>query len=113
MPVYRLIKNGAVVNTIIADEVDSIRDQYDSIEEVIDPVPEPGPKTIDANIVRTNLNFSEKVKWDNETTPTIKTAKIEFIQPKTVEDATEVLNFMVASGDISQTSANKIIAAAA
>lgn len=112
MPVYRLIKDGVVVNTIIADEVESIRDQYDLIEEVI---PEPGVivSTIDRIKVRNNLTFAEKVKWDNETTETIKTAKIEFAigVQKTLEEAAEILDFMVESGDISRASADKILAA--
>lgn len=113
MPVYNLIKDGKVVNTIIADEVDSIRDQYDAIEEVVPEPPAPSIPMIDANIVRNNLAFGEKVKWDNGSTPSIVTAKIEFSSPKTVEDATDVLNFLVSEGDISQQSMNKIIAAAA
>ena len=110
MPVYNLIKNGKVVNTIIADEVDSIRDQYDDIEEVIPPEPTPPIPTINDNTVRSHLTFSEKVKWDNNATPSIVTAKIEFSSPRTVEDATEVLNFLVSEGDISRTSADKILA---
>lgn len=111
MPVYNLIKDGKVVNVIIADEVDSIRDQYDAIEEIVIPEPTIIP-TIDANIIRDNLSFSEKIKWDNESTPSIVTAKIEFAKPRIVSEATEILNFLVSEGDISRASADKIIAAA-
>lgn len=43
MATYKLIKNGEVVNTIVADAsfFDSPSDMWDSYEEVIPPVPEP------------------------------------------------------------------------
>lgn len=113
MPTYKLIKDGVVVNTIIADEIDSIRDQYDAIEEVIpEPVIVIPIPMISGSTVRNNLTFAEKVKWDNNKTETIVTAKLELATPKTVEEATPVLDFMVQSGDISRASADKIIAAA-
>ena len=113
MPIYNLIKDGKIVNTIIADEVDSIRDQYDAIEEVIQSESTPVSfLTINENTVRNNLNFSEKVKWDNSSSPSILTAKIEFSRPRTISEATEVLDFLVEEGDISRVSADKIIASA-
>lgn len=112
MAVYRLIKDNKVVNTIIADEVESIRDQYDLIEEVVDTPQPPTPViiTIEASTVRNNLTFAERVKWDNNLTPSITTGKLEFSSPRTVEDAREILNFLVSEGDISQSSADKVIA---
>jgi hypothetical protein len=73
-------------------------------------IPKPIPKTIDSAQVRTRLTFSEKTKWDNDGTPEIVTAKLEFAEPRTVEDATEVLQFLVDSGSISQASMDKILA---
>lgn len=110
MPVYELIKNGEVVNTIVADEVESIRNQYDSIKEVVPKPPVVAVPTIDANRVRQNLSISERVKWDNNSTANIVTAKIEFTNPRLVPEATEIINFLVAEGDISQESADKILA---
>lgn len=110
MPVYNLIKDGNIVNTIVAEEVESIRNQYDSIEEVAPTEPAPQVATVDVFRVRENLTLAEKVKWDNSTTPSIVTAKVEFQSPKEVVEATEVLNFLVSEGDISQASVDKILA---
>lgn len=116
MAVYKLIKNNEVVNTIIADEVDSIRDQYDEIIEVIVEVSNQNnltastTKVITTSTVRDNLTIEEKVKWDNDASPNIITAKIEFSTPKSVEEAQEILNFLVQKQDISKASADKIIA---
>lgn len=75
-----------------------------------EPVPAPiPPRTISSDDVRKNLTFAEKAKWDSDKTPEIITAKIEFAQPLEVEPATEVLQFLVDSGSISQASMTKII----
>ena len=60
--------------------------------------------------IRINLSFSEKAKWDNNKTDEIVTAKIEFINPLSIPRATEVLQFLVDSGSISQESMDKILA---
>jgi hypothetical protein len=76
-----------------------------------EPVPTPiPPRTISSDDVRKNLTFAEKAKWDSDKTPEIVTAKIEFVQPLGVEPATEVLQFLVDSGSISQESMDKILA---
>ena len=114
MPVYKLIKNGEVFNTIVADEVESLRDQYDSIELVVEETNEPSitdvVKMISTDNIRANLTIEERVKWDNNLSPSVVTAKIEFAMPKTVEEATEVLNLLVASNVISEQSKDKILA---
>jgi hypothetical protein len=75
-----------------------------------EPVPTPiPPRTISSDEVRKNLSFVEKAKWDSDKTPEIVTAKIEFVQPLGVEPATEVLQFLVDSGSISQESMDKIL----
>jgi hypothetical protein len=68
------------------------------------------PRFISAENVRNGLTLAERTKWDNNTTDTIKTAKIEFAMPKLEAAATEVLQFLVDSGDISQASMTKILA---
>lgn len=74
-------------------------------------VPAPIPlRTISSDDVRKNLTFAEKAKWDSNKTPEIVTAKIEFAQPLEVESATEVLQFLVDSGSISQASMDKVLA---
>ncbi len=74
-------------------------------------IPEPiiEPTRISLEDVRKNLTFSEKTKWDNNSTPEIVTAKIELIQPLLIQDAAEVLDFLVESASISRVSANKIL----
>ena len=59
--------------------------------------------------VRKKLTLAERVKWDNNSTDTIKTAKIEFALPKVETEATEVLQLLVDAGDISQASMDKIL----
>ena len=77
---------------------------------ISEPVPVPVPaRTISSDDVRKNLTFAEKAKWDSDKTPEIITAKIEFAQPLEVEPATEVLQFLVDAGSISQASMTKII----
>lgn len=74
-------------------------------------IPEPiiEPIRISLEDIRKGLTFSEKTKWDNNSTFEIITAKIEFTQPLLVEDATEILNFLVESDSISQMSVDKIL----
>lgn len=70
----------------------------------------PLPRTWSADDVRNGLTLAEKVKWDNDETATIKTAKVEFATPKELEQTTEILEMLVAVGDISQGSMDKILA---
>lgn len=60
--------------------------------------------------VRPSLTLSERVKWDNDKTDSIKTAKIELATPRVEADAREVLQFLVDSGDISTASMQRILA---
>ena len=109
--VYKLIKNNKVDNIIIADEIDSIRDQYDAIEEVIETLEilEPTIKKIGVDEVRNFLTFDEKVVWDNDLTPSIKTAKLEFIIPKNLEETTNIINFLISKKDISTETKENIL----
>jgi hypothetical protein len=87
--------NGQLVKPVIPDYV-----------PIHSPIP---PRTISSDDVRKNLTFAEKAKWDSDKTPEIITAKIEFAQPLELEPATEVLQFLMDSGSISQASMTKII----
>ena len=60
--------------------------------------------------IRPAMTFAERVKWDNDKTDTIKTAKIEFTQPQELAHTTEVLQFLVDSGDISAATMQRILA---
>lgn len=82
------------------------------IKQVI-PEPVPAsipPRTVSLDDVRKSLTFAEKAKWDSDKTPEIITAKLEFAQPLEIEPATEVLQFLVDSGSISQASMDKVLA---
>jgi hypothetical protein len=61
------------------------------------------------NDVMSCLTLSEKTKFINNLTPTVVTAKEEFKQPRNQSDTTEVLQFLVDSGDISSDSMAKIL----
>ena len=71
------------------------------------PAPTPAPRTWTANNFRNGMTLVEKTKWDNDTAPEIKTVKAEL--PKELAGATELLDFLVESGVISQATATKIL----
>lgn len=121
---YAVIENNLVVNVILADleeaqnhldwvltETALIGDQYDGtnfspVRELQTPPLPPQVWTIDD--VRNNLSLTERVKWDNDKTELIKTAKIEFSYPRILEDTEEILQMLVDAGDISSSSMTKI-----
>lgn len=74
------------------------------------PETSPAPRTWTANDVRSKLTLAERVKWDNDTSDFIKTAKIELTSPRELADTTEVLQMLVDAGDISQASMTAILA---
>jgi len=81
--------------------------------ELVKPEPAPpappAPRTWTAAELRASLTLSERVKWDNDSTPHIVTAKIEMASPQEVEHTTEVLQMLVNAGDISQASMDKTL----
>lgn len=122
---YAVIENNTVVNVILAEsneaqnhsdwvltETALIGDQYDSVnfnpvrELQISPLP---PQTWVIADIRNNLSLAERVKWDNDKTETIKTAKIEFSNPRVLEDVEEILQMLVDADDISSSSMTAII----
>lgn len=85
--------------------------------QLIKPVPPPPPqppplppRTWSVSDIRPKLTLSERVKWDNDKTDTIKTAKVEFSVALEQTQTEEVLQMLVDAGDISQTSMAKILA---
>jgi hypothetical protein len=54
--------------------------------------------------------LGEKVKWDNDTSPEVVTAKQELASPRGVDDTTEILDMLIDAGIISQASADKVLA---
>jgi hypothetical protein len=71
--------------------------------------PTPAPILWTVKDAREKLTLLERVKWDNDKADTIKTAKIEFEQPKGRAQTKEILDMLVAAGDISQISADLIL----
>ena len=60
--------------------------------------------------IRPYLTLSERVKWDNNSSDSIKTVKFELLNGLNQAKTTEVLQLLVDSGDISQASMTKILA---
>jgi len=75
-------------------------------------IPEPTPEPVKwtADDVRKGLTLAERVKWDNDKSDEIKTAKVELSISNFKAKVQEVLDMLVASGDISQASATAILA---
>jgi hypothetical protein len=81
--------------------------------ELVKPViPEPTPLPVfwTADDVRKGLTLVERVKWDNDKSDEIKTAKVELAGSNYKAKVQEVLDMLVASGDVSQASATAILA---
>lgn len=60
--------------------------------------------------IRPYLTLAERVKWDNNSSDSIKTVKFELLNGLNQAKTTEVLQLLVDSGDISQASMTKILA---
>lgn len=52
--------------------------------------------------LREAMSLAERVKWDNDMSPTIKTAKIELAFSKLVSEVKPILQMLVDAGDIGQ-----------
>lgn len=68
------------------------------------------PRTWSAAQVRSKLTLAERVKWDNDKSDAIKTAKIEFAGHPEEAHTREVLQLLVDSGDISTSTMQAILA---
>jgi len=73
-------------------------------------VPTPVVREWQTGHIRQFLTLGERVKWDNDKTDSIKTAKIELQSPRNEADTREVLQFLVDAGDISAASMQRILA---
>ena len=81
--------------------------------QLVKPViqqPTPDPVSWNADDVRKGLTLAERVKWDNDKSDEIKTAKTELAATVFRAQVKEVLDMLVASGDVSQASADVILA---
>lgn len=81
------------------------------VKRVIEPTvePEPAARTWSVSDIRAGLTLSEKVKWDNDSAPEVKTVKTEMTSSKELAEVTELLTFLVGASVISQASMNKIL----
>ena len=80
--------------------------------QVVKPViPEPQPQPVSWAVedIRKGLTLAERVKWDNDKSDEIKTAKIELAGTNFKAKVQEVLDMLVAVGDVSQGSADLIL----
>ena len=77
------------------------------IPDVVEP--EQAARTWSVSDIRAGLTLSEKVKWDNDSAPEVKTVKTEMTSSKELADVTELLTFLVDATVISQASMNKIL----
>lgn len=76
------------------------------------PPPPPPPQTWNDQSVRAGLTLIDKTRWDNNDTQEIVTAKIEFQTPQERPYTTELLEYLVLSQSISQTSMDRVLAQA-
>lgn len=59
------------------------------------------PRRIGQAELREAMTLSERVRWDNDLSPTIKTVKIELSVARFVDQVKPILQLLVDSGDIS------------
>ena len=100
----------AYYNTLIPDDVQ--KDAYWDGEKWVNHIISPSntdvldsiiaPRRVNIQDLREVMTLAERVKWDNDLSPTIKTAKIEFAFGKSTADAKPVLQMLVDAGDINQ-----------
>jgi hypothetical protein len=68
------------------------------------------PRLFNANHLREAMTFPERVKWDNNKSESIITAKIEFQVSRNEHDTIEILQFLVDTGDITAATMGIVIA---
>lgn len=101
----------ALYDTEVPDEAENGDGWVDGL--LVKPKPpaiQPMPVLWTVEDIRFGLTLVERVKWDNDASMEIKTAKIELSTPRFKAHTKEVLDMLVASGDISQGSADVILA---
>jgi len=78
------------------------------VNPFIEPPPLPRFWTMDH--VRAGMSLMERVKWDNDDSNAIKTAKIELQQTPNLEAVRPVLQMLVDTGAIAQETMDKVLA---
>ena len=106
----------AFYNTQVEDHIKSgatfVADKWTNPAPItIEPIPEPVlPKLWTASDIRSAMSLFERVKWDNDNSGSIVTAKLEFASAQTADMIAPVLQMLVDSGDITQETMNKVLA---
>jgi hypothetical protein len=78
---------------------------------ILEPIEMPVlPKLWTASDIRSAMSLLERVKWDNDSSGSIVTAKLEFASAQTADMIAPVLQMLVDSGDITQETMNKVMA---
>lgn len=106
----------ALYNAEIGDDI-KVNATYDGHNWVNQVIPErtpieltPPPRLWVANDIRSAMTLLERVKWDNDQSGMIVTAKLETASYQTLETIAPVLQMLVDSGDITQETMNKVLA---
>lgn len=106
----------AFYNTQVADDIQAgaklIGNTWTNPPVVeIEPLERPAlPRLWTANDLRSAMTLLERVKWDNDESNIIKTAKIETASAQTLEMVGPVLQMLVDSGAITQSTMDKVLA---
>jgi hypothetical protein len=102
----------AYYDTLVPDEAQNGDGYVDGhwIPAPPPPPPVPPPQTWNDASVRAGLTLPDKTRWDNNDTQEIVTAKIEFQTPQERPYTTELLEYLVLSNSISQTSMDRVLA---
>ena len=105
----------AFYNTQVEDHIENgatfVGDKWTNPAPVIlEPIEMPVlPKLWTASDIRSAMSLLERVKWDNSSSSSIVTAKLEFASAQTAEMIAPVLQMLVDSGDITQETMNKVM----
>ena len=106
----------ALYNTQVEDHIEAgatfVADKWTNLAPVASvSIPQPElPKLWTASDIRSAMSLLERVKWDNDQSGMIVTAKIEMASAQTAEMIAPVLQMLVDSGDITQETMNKVLA---
>lgn len=105
----------ALYNAEIGDDI-KVNATYDGHNWVNQVIPEYAPIELPAlprlwaaNDIRSAMTLLERVKWDNNQSGMIVTAKLETASYQTLETIAPVLQMLVDSGDIAQETMTKIL----
>lgn len=101
-------------DTLVPDEANNgdsyVNGQWTPAPKEVSQPPAVLSRTWNCDSVRASLTLADKTRWDSDATPEIITAKVEFNSSPTVAYTTELLEYLVASQSISQTSMDRVLA---